>query len=112
MGVDKSGVMCLNSTPLVCKTCRLRTCEDMPSEWRTWSPKVILRGDSTEPDASGNIFLTNIHQLYESREQDWVAANPIDAMLGRLPSKDLSSYQRSMLERVKALKDLVVINDE
>ncbi len=84
----------------------------VPPEWRPWNPKVILRGDSTEPDASGNIFLTNIHQLYESREQDWVAANPIDAMLGRLPSKDLSSYQRSMLERVKALKDLVVINDE
>ena len=84
----------------------------VPPEWRPWNPKVILRDDSTEPDASGNIFLTNIHQLYESREQDWVAANPVDAILGRLPAKDLSSYQRSMLERVKLLKDLVVINDE
>jgi type III restriction enzyme len=84
----------------------------VPPEWRPWNPKVILRGDASEPDASGNIFLTNIHQLYESREQDWVAANPVDALLGRVPSKDLSSYQRSMLERVKSLKDLVVINDE
>lgn len=84
----------------------------VPPEWRPWNAKVILRGDSSEPDASGNIFLTNIHQLYESREQDWVAANPVDALLGRLPAKDLSSYQRSMLERVKDVKDLVVINDE
>ncbi|MCM3869232.1 MAG: DEAD/DEAH box helicase family protein [Pyrinomonadaceae bacterium] len=84
----------------------------VPPEWRPWNPKVILRDDSIEPDASGNIFLTNIHQLYESREQDWVAANPVDAMLGRVPSKDLSSHQRSMLERVKTLTDLVVINDE
>jgi type III restriction enzyme len=84
----------------------------VPPEWRPWNPKVILRGDSIEPDASGNVFLTNIHQLYESREQDWVAQNPVDAILGRRPAKDLSSYQRSMLERVKHLKDLVVINDE
>jgi type III restriction enzyme len=43
----------------------------IPPEWRsTWSQKVILRGESTEPDPSGNLFLTNIHQLYESREQE------------------------------------------
>jgi type III restriction enzyme len=43
----------------------------IPPEWRgTWSQKVILRGESTEPDRSSNLFLTNIHQLYESREQD------------------------------------------
>ena len=37
----------------------------VPPEWRPFEPKVILRGESTEPDASGNLFLTNIHQLYE-----------------------------------------------
>ena len=37
----------------------------IPPEWRsTWSQKVILRGESTEPDPSSNLFLTNIHQLY------------------------------------------------
>ena len=85
----------------------------IPPEWRgTWSQKVILRGESTEPDPSGNLFLTNIHQLYESREQVWTPQNAIEALLGPKPVKDLTSAQRSILERVKELKDLVVINDE
>jgi type III restriction enzyme len=33
-------------------------------------------------------------------------------MLGKKPVKDLASYQRSMLERVKILKNLIVLNDE
>ena len=42
----------------------------IPPEWRgTWSQKVILRGESTEPDPAGTLFLTNIQQLYETREQ-------------------------------------------
>ena len=85
----------------------------IPPEWRgTWSQKVILRGESTEPDPSGNLFLTNIQQLYEARDQEWTPQNAVDAMLGKKPVKDLASYQRSMLERVKSLKDLIVINDE
>jgi type III restriction enzyme len=85
----------------------------IPPEWKgSWSQKVILRGDSTEPDPSGNLFLTNIHQLYEAREQQWTPANAVESLLGPKPNKDLTSYQRSMLERVKDLKDLVVVNDE
>jgi len=84
----------------------------VPPEWRPFEPKVILRGDATEPDASGNLFLTNIHQLYESRDKEWTPQNAVDALLGRKPVKDLAAGQRSMLERVKSLKDLVVLNDE
>jgi len=85
----------------------------IPPEWRgKWSMKVILREESTEPDPSGNLFLTNIHQIYESREQEWTPQNAVDAILGRKPVKDLASHQRSMLERIKDLRDLVVINDE
>lgn len=85
----------------------------VPPEWRAqFALKVILRGEPTEPDASGNLFLTNIHQLYESRDQEWTPANAVDALLGRKPAKDLASGQRSMLERIKSLKDLVVMNDE
>jgi hypothetical protein len=73
---------------------------------------VILRGEPTEPDPSGNLFLTNIHQLYESRDTDWTPQNAVDALVGRKPVKDLAASQRSMLERVKSLKDLVVLNDE
>ena len=86
----------------------------IPPEWRgRFSLKVILRGEATEPDTSGNLFLTNIHQLYESREQHWTPANAVDALLGKKPALNLAaSGQRTMLERVKELSDLVVINDE
>ncbi len=85
----------------------------VPPEWRPFEPKVILRGESSEPDASGNLFLTNIHQLYESRDQEWTPQNAVEALLGKKPAQDLAaSGQRSMLERVKGLKDLVVLNDE
>ncbi len=86
----------------------------IPPEWRgAFAQKVILRGEATEPDPSGNLFLTNIQQLYESRDNDWTPSNAIEALLGKKPSQDLAaSGQRSMLERVKSLKDLVVMNDE
>jgi type III restriction enzyme len=86
----------------------------IPPEWRgAFSQKVILRGEAAEPDPSGNLFLTNIHQLYESRDQEWTPQNAVEALLGRKPAKDLAaSGQRSMLERVKSLKNLVVLNDE
>ncbi len=86
----------------------------IPPEWRgAFSQKVILRGEATEPDPSGNLFLTNIQQLYEFRDQEWTPANAIEALLGKKPAKDLNtSGRRSMLERVKSLRDLIVINDE
>ncbi|MGP0076200.1 MAG: DEAD/DEAH box helicase family protein [Bryobacteraceae bacterium] len=84
----------------------------VPPEWRPFEPKTILRGAPTEPNASGNLFLTNIHQLYESRDQEWTPQNAVDALLGKKPVMDLAASQRSMLERIKSLKDLVVLNDE
>lgn len=86
----------------------------IPPEWRSgFSQKVILRGDSAEPVAGGNLFLTNIQQLYGSRDREWAPGNAVDAQLGRKPAGSLAtSGQRSMLERVKSLDDLVVLNDE
>lgn len=86
----------------------------IPPEWKgAFSQKVILRGEAAEPDPTGNLFLTNVQQLYESREQEWTPANAVEALLGKKPAKDLAaSSQRSMLERVKSLKDLIVLNDE
>jgi type III restriction enzyme len=85
----------------------------IPPEWKSqWSIKVILRGESTEPDPSGNLFLTNIHQLHLSREKEWTPENAVDAILGRKPAPDVSSHDRSMLKRIKSLADLVVFNDE
>jgi type III restriction enzyme len=85
----------------------------IPPEWLgQFSLKVILRDSSTDPDASANLFLTNIHQVYKSRDEAWTPANAVDALLGTQPSQDLSSNDRSMLERIKSLSDLVVLNDE
>jgi len=85
----------------------------IPPEWRgSFAQKVILRGKATEPDPSSNLFLTNIHQLYESRDQEWTPQNAVEMLLGRKPSKDLAASQRSMLERIKSLQDLIVLNDE
>ena len=86
----------------------------VPPEWRGgFSQKVILRGDAAEPAPTGNLFLANIQQLYESRDEEWTAVNAVEALLGRKPAQNLaSSGQRSMLERIKSLRDLVVLNDE
>ena len=86
----------------------------IPPEWRgAFSQKLLLRGEATEPDSSSNLFLTNVQQFYESRDQEWAPLNAIEALLGKKPAQDLAaSGQRSMLERVKSLKDLVVMNDE
>ena len=85
----------------------------IPPEWKSqWNVKVILRGQSTEPDPSGNLFLTNIQQIYESRQTVWTPSSAIDALLGKKPVKDLASYERPMLERLQSLHDVVVFNDE
>lgn len=86
----------------------------IPPEWcGQFALKPILRGEAIEPDPSGNLFLSNIQQLYESREQEWTPVNAVEALLGKKPTKDLAATgQRSMLERLKSLKDLVVLNDE
>ncbi|MBI4596519.1 MAG: DEAD/DEAH box helicase family protein, partial [Candidatus Tectomicrobia bacterium] len=85
----------------------------IPPEWKSqWNLKVILKGQSTEPDTSGNLFLTNIQQIYESRQTEWTPASAVEALLGRKPVKDLASQERSMLERLQSLRELVVLNDE
>ena len=83
-----------------------------PELKQAFSQKVILRGESTEPAPSGNLFLTNIHQLYESRDQEWTPSNAVEALLGKPASGIATSGQRSMMERIKLLNDLVIINDE
>ncbi len=85
----------------------------IPPEWRQrFAQSVILRGDASEPSGTGNLFLTNIHQLYEAREKNWTPENAVDAMLGARPAKDLTVTDPTILERIKSLRDLVVINDE
>ena len=85
----------------------------IPPEWQAqWDMKAILRGESAQPAPRGNLFLVNIQQIYESKEDDWTPSHALDAILGRPPRQDLASYQPSMLERIKSLRNLMVLNDE
>ncbi|MEA3375237.1 MAG: DEAD/DEAH box helicase family protein, partial [Chloroflexota bacterium] len=85
----------------------------IPPEWRgQWAMKVILRGESAPPDPGGNLFVVNIQQIYKSREEEWTPSNALDAILGRPPKQDLAAYEPSMLERIKSLNNLMVLNDE
>ena len=85
----------------------------IPPEWQgRFAQNVILRGDASAPSGTGNLFLTNVHQLYEARERAWAPENSVDAMLGPQPAKELAAARPTMLERVKSMPDLVVINDE
>ena len=85
----------------------------VPPEWKgRFAQNVTLRGDASVPSGTGNLFLTNIHQLYEAREQAPSPENAVDAMLGPRPAKELAAVGPTMLERVKSVPDLVVINDE
>ena len=56
----------------------------IPPEWKGgFSQKVILRGEATKPDPLGNLFLTNIHQLYESRDEKWTPENAGPGPVGK-----------------------------
>jgi type III restriction enzyme len=82
----------------------------VPPGWR-FDLKVILRGETSEPGGAGNLFVTNIQQLYEGRN-DWTPTNAIDALLGRKPTGNAATQGRPMLDRVRSLDQLLVINDE
>lgn len=82
----------------------------IPPEWMSdFTPRIILRGEETEPISSGNIFLTNIQQLHERDE--WTPANPVEKWLGPKPRPSLLGG-RPMWDRMKSLSDLIVMNDE
>jgi type III restriction enzyme len=83
----------------------------VPPGW-TLDLKPILKGESAEPSPSGTLFLTNVQQIHESRGRQWTPENAVAALLGPPVTKDLASHERSMLDRIRSLPDLVAINDE
>src|SRR5262249_40015965 len=80
----------------------------IPPAW-PFNLQVILRGETTEPAGAGNLFLTNIHQLEEHDEP--TVQNAVDRLLGKKPVGDAAQGRR-MLERIRDLDTLVVMNDE
>jgi len=84
----------------------------VPPEWRAaWHLDVILRGEAKIPGTSGTLFLTNIQQIYEREEGPAEPINPVAGLLGPAPKPTLGSAE-SMLDRVKRVQNLMVLNDE
>ncbi|MEJ5226810.1 DEAD/DEAH box helicase family protein [Thermodesulfovibrio sp.] len=85
----------------------------IPPPWKPhWNLKVTLREDDSPLNPSGNIIVNNIQQLYESRKQEWQPQNVIDEILGSKPQKDLTKPPEILIDKIKRLDNLMVINDE
>ena len=49
----------------------------LPPEWKAeWQLNVILRGEASLPKKSGNLFVTNIQQIYDREEVDRAPSTP------------------------------------
>lgn len=82
----------------------------VPPGWK-FDMKVILRGEASEPGGAGNLIVTNVQQLRDTAD-DWTPANAIDALLGRRPTGNAATKGRTVLDRVRSLDRLMVLNDE
>ncbi len=84
----------------------------IPPEWKDdFNLKPILRGERTPYGHQGNLFLTNIQQIYE-RQTESTPINPLQTLLGPKPKADIDLNQQSMLDVVKNLDSLMIMNDE
>lgn len=86
----------------------------VPDEWKyDWNMSFIMREDQVKTSTDGTFYLTNIHQIYESRVESEEDLGPIGNMLGQKPKKDSqASWLESLYDRILKHDDLVVINDE
>jgi type III restriction enzyme len=86
----------------------------VPDEWKyDWNMSFIMREDQVKTSTDGTFYLTNIHQIYESRAETQVDLGPIGNMLGQKPKKDSqASWLESLYDRILKHDDLLVINDE
>lgn len=88
----------------------------VPPEWRgDFHPKTHLRAAATLPDGAGNLFLTNIQQIYkpDPAEEDWTPKSAIETILGHPPATNADKAPtRTMRDNILTQPDLLVINDE
>jgi type III restriction enzyme len=84
----------------------------IPNEWKyDWQMTYILRGESRKTSTEGTLYLTNIHQLYEPRNNNNYN-DPVNRLLGPNPKEATGSWEEDLLDRIKAHDDLLIINDE
>lgn len=87
----------------------------IPDEWFSdWQMSFIMREDQVQSSSDGTLYLTNIHQIYESRTNgDEEDQGPVGNILGLKPKKDsTASWLTSIQERIRKHDELLVINDE
>jgi type III restriction enzyme len=84
----------------------------IPPEWKhDWQMTCIMRGESRKSSTDGTLYLTNIHQLYEDKDNG-EGMNPVERLLGGKPKSEMGSWEEDILERVKKHDDLLIMNDE
>jgi len=86
----------------------------VPDEWKyDWNMSFIMREDQVKSSTDGTFYLTNIHQIYESRAVTDEDLGPVGNMLGQKPKKDSSaSWLESLYDRILKHDELLIINDE
>jgi len=85
----------------------------IPSSWKSlFNLKVTLRSDDSPLNPSGNLIIGNIQQLYDSRRTEQAPVNIVDEILGRKPQKDLTKSPELLIDKIKRLDNIMVINDE
>ncbi|MEI7527066.1 MAG: DEAD/DEAH box helicase family protein, partial [Mariniphaga sp.] len=86
----------------------------VPDEWKyDWNMTFIMREDQVKTSTDGTFYLTNIHQIYESKAATEEDQGPIGNMLGSKPMKDSqASWLESLYDRILRHDELLIINDE
>lgn len=78
-----------------------------------WNMEFYLRGDGAKASAEGDLYLTNIQQLYDSAESINSEPDALAAVLGASPTKLGAAERDDFKERITdTKKPLLVINDE
>ena len=86
----------------------------IPDQWKyDWNMSFIMREDQVKTSTDGTLYLTNIHQIYESRAESIEDLGPVGNLLGQKPKKDsTASWLTSLYDRILKHDELLVINDE
>ena len=86
----------------------------IPPEWKAdFDLRVVLAREGEAIRTHGNLILTNVQRLYRRRDGARTNENPVTAILGPVPPKDIGTVQeRALEERLGSLDDLIVVNDE
>jgi len=84
----------------------------VPPEWAPdFDLQVVLQDEAAPPTATGMLYLTNIHRLYEEKEA--APLNPVEALLPPAVRRGAGiGSTEDLIERVARQDDLMVINDE